>query len=467
MLKFSGNQFDALLSKRNDAQRMAVIAAATSASTATNRSAIASESTVIPPAPSTNQLPKLKARSRLILTRQSRIDESSGPSDFHSTNEQNTSISNKANSALVTAASPCDTLLHGHQMDLSPINNLPRIPKSRNSHAAGIDSREERVAPMATVTSGDAVAADPGPSSAAVHQINKTNFDMLIQSPILLATPTKHTGRASTSTVGGNSEAGPMITPLKALRRCISFNPTSAKGVANKENQHSEYSHLPCTPPKAMKRKPLKRLNASINEPELQQWQQQHNGSAFKVPAAKRKLYDDISRKNKYDGFEKLDILGHLMMENCYPLIDAILANLSDEQLQIAYGVSRTWARCIDDSPQANFRRRKFVRMRQQSKENPRRISMRLQDQLRETQLTDDGRMKLTARKPFTSRNLESMRTRRGPLVARSPPVSPSKRKFHENQKVSEPNDICQFRKFAHCCSFHCRWFAHCNPARS
>lgn len=421
MLKFSSNQFDVLINKH------ATIDMVTNTPTANTTAECSSESTdLVKTLPFTSaahrRSPVLKARRSSTLKWQKNFDEGNSPHD-NTKNRTSNSIDMRKDNPLQ---------YDFHTMDIS-FDNSPSTPKSKS-----IVANEQ--SPHKNLFSK--ILSTPTHQSVANFSI-KSNIDMLLHSPILIETPIKM-NKTPTIAKKGKTE---FKTPTKKLRRSISFNPTTSATSAsaslsiedaNKEN--AIYSHLPCTPPKIIgKRKVLKRpLSAiNVNEQSDQLTNESSDSSYTKVPAAKRKLYDDCSRKWTYHGFEKLDILGHLARENCNNLIDTVLSYLNDCELQSAYFVSKQWARCINNNPSANVRRRKLARTQRDSKENARRGSHRFavdQQHLIESHMEQlvEQRSKSNNREPFTSCNLKS----RAKKIVRSPPVSPSKRKFHENQKV-------------------------------
>lgn len=425
MLKFSSNQFDVLINKRATTGITDMVTNTPAATTTVDL-----EKNQPFASTACHRSPVLKARRSSTLKRQKNTEDENSLND--NTNKY-TSSSNSDNS--IDMRKDGRAQYNFHRMDISFDNSPSSTPKCKL-----IVANEQ--SPHKNIFSK--TLSTPAHQSLANFSI-KSNIDMLLHSPILIETPIKMNKTPSIDKKGKTE----FKTPTKKLRRSISFNPTTATATsaasasteddANKEN--AIYSHLPCTPPKIIgKRKLLKRpLSAlNVNEHPDQLTNESSDNSHTKVPAAKRKLYDDCSRKWTYHGFEKLDILGHLARENCNNLIDTVLSYLNDSELQSAYFVSKQWARCINSNPSANVRRRKLARTQRDSKENARRGSHRFavnqQQQLIESHMEQlvEQLGKSNNREPFTSCNLKS----RAKKIVRSPPVSPSKRKFHENQKV-------------------------------
>lgn len=247
--------------------------------------------------------------------------------------------------------------------------------------------------------------------SSKEHSVNysiKSSVDLLLHSKIQIETPVG--SKQSKQSIHESVQRKPM----KKLKRSISLNPPKSP-CATREFSSIIHPHLPCTPPKSYKRK---RPSSAICD-------ETSDNRSVAEPTAKRKLYDVCSRQIFYTDFEHLDILGHLARFNTRPAINIVLSNLCDKDLLSAYMVSRTWADIIDEDYTASARRLKSLKNRRSSKENLHQPS---------TSGIDEEKMHIK-RKPFASRNLNDNPVCR--KEKRSPPVSPSKRKFHENQKVN------------------------------
>lgn len=201
-----------------------------------------------------------------------------------------------------------------------------------------------------------------------------------------------------------------MRRPKKKMERSTSYNPTPPKESCLEKEQRKQFIH--CTPPKSYRRKPLKRSAATAIGDDSTV------SGETSEPPAKRKLF--------YDGLEKLDIFGRL--KNHTVVTDLILSMLSDEDLHASYQVCPSWSQIIQKRNSEYSRLLRYTRALRRQKENA------------NTQATPFGPGPAPSvatnikRKPFEQRNLHySLRS----SPRRSPPVSPSKRKFHENQKVS------------------------------
>lgn len=176
--------------------------------------------------------------------------------------------------------------------------------------------------------------------------------------------------------------------PVKRLERSTSFNPTS--------------------PLKSLK--PLKRSASSVLGDESTV------NDVPDEPLAKRKL--------SYDGREKLDILTRL--KPTINVTNIILKMLSDQDLYVASHICKSWAQIIADDTAANLRQKRYARAAENQKEN---TNIQTNRTPPSPPIPDDVK-----RQPFGRRNIHYLLR---PSPRRSPPVSPSKRKFHENQKVS------------------------------
>lgn len=231
----------------------------------------------------------------------------------------------------------------------------------------------------------------------------KSNIDLLLNSPILIESPIRN--RRSKQTIHESVQRKPM----KKLERSTSLNPTISPRP-NREFNSIIYERLPCTPPKPYKRKRRLSTDTILKD------------TSVSGPAAKRKLYDICPRPVSYMGFTYLDFLTQLQRTNTAPVIHKILGYLPDNDLLSAYMVSKSWADIISGNYAAKARRLKCLKIRRSSKENVPQASV---------SGVEDDKM-ISRRKPFTRQNINTGSRKE----ERSPPVSPSKRKFHENQKV-------------------------------
>lgn len=116
----------------------------------------------------------------------------------------------------------------------------------------------------------------------------------------------------------------------------------------------------------------------------------------------------------------KYDILGNLPGEN-HLCLDIIMAKLPDPDILSMCMVSKLWNKIVMNNKKASARRLQYLKDREASKEN------KLGSQAEKK--GDD--VKVVKAFNLCSGNVDSS------IKYKSPPVSPSKRKFHENQKVS------------------------------
>lgn len=122
------------------------------------------------------------------------------------------------------------------------------------------------------------------------------------------------------------------------------------------------------------------------------------------------------------DGLEKVDFLERLRENNVTEAIEMILSKLSNEDLKSASKVSNGWKNIIDGINAASVRLINFQRRTNEAKENCE-IGPRTSATVRPPQ----------QREIFKKINTNYMLRSNS---MRSPPVSPSKVRFHENQKV-------------------------------
>lgn len=199
-----------------------------------------------------------------------------------------------------------------------------------------------------------------------------------------------------------------MRRPMKNLKRStVAVAPTTPNGKRLEKELHKTSIHR--TSPRSPLRNPLKRSATTA------QGDESVTGEATAEPPAKRKLF--------YDGLEKLDILTHLKGAN--NVTDLILSKLSDKDLYASYHVSQSWSQIITNNTPAYSRQSRYARLSQHQKENVNGRNLRT--------VSEPSTVQTSKRIPFAARNAHySLRS----SPRRSPPVSPSKRKFHENQKV-------------------------------
>lgn len=170
------------------------------------------------------------------------------------------------------------------------------------------------------------------------------------------------------------------------------------------------HPYLPCTPPKKKQKKLLKRIISSGN----------------KTPV-KRSLYEikhKIILRASYEGIEKLNILLHL--QNTLPALDIILNCMTGSDLFNISLVSKKWKSIVESNSKNNLKRLKYINSTNLIKENF--MAGKLLNGLKYH--------KSMPLKDFNNISKNSVERKRSMNEDSSPPVSPSKRKFHENQKV-------------------------------
>lgn len=218
-----------------------------------------------------------------------------------------------------------------------------------------------------------------------------------------------------------------MRCPKKKLQRSTSYNPASPKGNHIEKTQLK--TSVDCTPPKLYRRKPLKRpATNSIGD-------ESTTIDDITEPPAKRKLH--------YVGLERMDILTRL--EGADNVHGLILSKLINEDLHAANRVCRSWSQIIARDKTSHSRLLKYTRELERAKENANRSkNNRIEP--------GPSQAKNFQRKPFARRN-NSYQLR--PSPRKSPPVSPSSRKFRENQKVSTDISFSLFHSHSPIITFH------------
>lgn len=153
---------------------------------------------------------------------------------------------------------------------------------------------------------------------------------------------------------------------------------------------------------------------------------------------AKRSLgFDGVgSRRRSLNGTQKLNIFKHLA--NCPPVRDYFLEFVGDKDLAAIYAVSRQCRSMIEEHPKLNARRLKYLEAAWRKKENNIELSYNstTTSTVDETVLRVQGERSVH-RIPLHNRNVDTSSSVCSSInETMSPPVSPSKRKFYENQKV-------------------------------
>lgn len=169
------------------------------------------------------------------------------------------------------------------------------------------------------------------------------------------------------------------------------------------------HPYLPCTPPKKKPKRAVQRFFYATKSP------------------VKRSLYEvkhKITPRASYEGIEKLNILVHL--QNTLPALDIILNCMSGSDLQNMSLVSKKWKSLVESNNKYNLKRLKFISSIDLIKENF----------MAEKYLYSLKHQNSMPLRDFNIRSKNSFDRKRSIDEMVSPPVSPSKRKFHENQKV-------------------------------
>uniref|UniRef100_A0A336MFR8 CSON014251 protein n=1 Tax=Culicoides sonorensis TaxID=179676 RepID=A0A336MFR8_CULSO len=143
-----------------------------------------------------------------------------------------------------------------------------------------------------------------------------------------------------------------------------------------------------------------------------------------KTPSKKRLLE---KRSHYYDGMDCLDFINRLHNEGVYHLVEDIFQYLTDEDIINASMVSKKWFNAIQNNKLLNGRRMNYITM----------TKIRDIENLVTKRRSSCPEMNIPDRKPFTAHNYDTRGMERiRQLSQYSPPASPGKVKFRENQKV-------------------------------
>lgn len=145
-------------------------------------------------------------------------------------------------------------------------------------------------------------------------------------------------------------------------------------------------------------------------------------------------LINDNPRRN-YSGTTKLNILGKLHIERNLAL-DIILSSLNDIDLTSLCIVSKEYKDLVTTNKHAQSRKENYLKVKRSVKENKIPLSVSFKNQEPVPVYVELKNLP----KAFGDSNSNRMKLRPKPQY--SPPVSPSKRLFHENQKVSTIDDF-------------------------
>lgn len=198
--------------------------------------------------------------------------------------------------------------------------------------------------------------------------------------------------------------------------------------------------NIPRTPKSASRK--LKRLNSSSAAKKDKQ-------PRSKPASPKHQRFPVIpgAYRRHYDGVERLNILKRLN-EHDKDAMEIVLGYLADSDLVRVVAVSRGWRSIIESDRRLVRRLRDYLAREAHSKENLDRSEMVSRDESKLVVACDAGvaPAKLVhqssasvTRQPFSlcnsidAGNHSVMNT----TVPKSPPVSPSRRKFYENQKIA------------------------------
>lgn len=153
-------------------------------------------------------------------------------------------------------------------------------------------------------------------------------------------------------------------------------------------------------------------------------------------PAKRNLAFDGSSRRRSLTGTPRLNIFRHL--GNCPPVRDYFFEFVEDKDLVAIYAVSRQCRAMIEEHPRLNARRMQYLEAAWRKKEN--------NDYSTSSNSPDEPVLRIQGeqsiiRIPLHNRNVDTSALSVSDTM--SPPVSPSRRKFHENQKVRKTFDCC------------------------
>lgn len=205
--------------------------------------------------------------------------------------------------------------------------------------------------------------------------------------------------------------------------------------------------NIPKTPTSANKPRRLKRLTSR----NLSSTKKDKPRSKPPSPKLRSQSIIPGTYRRSYVGVERLNILKRLN-EKDKDAMEMILDYLTDSDLVRVISVSRGWRAIIETHRRTNRRLRDYLSREAQVKENLDRTGSSRENSLLlglgKTLSCDTGKegasvaSVLAPRQPFSMCNsidgsLSAGELKRLGSVQKSPPVSPSKRKFRENQKIA------------------------------
>ncbi|XP_058829447.1 uncharacterized protein LOC131688874 isoform X1 [Topomyia yanbarensis] len=224
------------------------------------------------------------------------------------------------------------------------------------------------------------------------------------------------------------------------------FYNASVASILENESPLISIVSIPRTPTSANKSRKLKRLSSRS----LSSGKKDKPRSKPSSPKLRSQPTIPGAYRRSYVGVERLNILKRLN-EHDKDALDVILDYLADSDLVQVVAVSRGWRSIILQHRRVNRRLRAFLLRESHIKENLDRTGSASRD----CSLLASGKslncdvgkesapqpVQLT-RQPFSLCNsidgsLSAMESKRANSVQKSPPVSPSKRKFRENQKIA------------------------------
>lgn len=192
---------------------------------------------------------------------------------------------------------------------------------------------------------------------------------------------------------------------LPSMNLGISFGKTSSSGVLTTSDSPKKsllYRDLPRTPCKTTS---LQRTKS-------------------KTPSKKNLLE---RRSHYYDGMDCLDFINRLHNEGVYHIVEDILQFLSGEDLINATKVSKKWMSAILNNKLLNNRRIDYITQ----------TKIKNAENFTNKKVLDKDFLDIPNRKPFTAHNYDTRGMERIRQQSQySPPASPGKIKFRENQKV-------------------------------
>lgn len=151
-------------------------------------------------------------------------------------------------------------------------------------------------------------------------------------------------------------------------------------------------------------------------------------------PAKRTLAFDAASRRRTLTGTARLNIFRHLA--NCPPVRDYFFDFVDDKDLVAIYAVSRQCRAMIEEHPRLNGRRMQYLEAAWRKKENN--DYSTCSSSSSSASSPDEPLLRIqgeTIRIPLHNRNVDTS-CASSISDTMSPPVSPSRRKFHENQKV-------------------------------